>query len=71
MIQLTSLSSTIKSHLKHGTSVYMTIPVHLSSEKIPQIHHLLGLLGRQSHQTGQQIPVLALSNLVIQTVVHR
>jgi len=71
MIQLTSLSSTIKSDSKHDTSVYMTIPVHLSSERIPQIRHLLGLIGQQVHQTDQPIPDRALSNLVTQTVVHQ
>jgi hypothetical protein len=71
MRKLSFISSTIKIDLKHGTSVYMTIPVHLSSERIPQIHHLLGLIGHQSHQTDQPIPDRELSNLVTQTVVHR
>ena len=71
MRQLAFLSSTIKSHPKHDTSVYMTIPVHLFSEGIPQIRHLLGLIGQQSHQTDQPIPNRALSNLATQIAVHR
>jgi len=70
MIQLTSLSSTIKSHLKNDTSVCMTVPVHLSIGRIAQICHLLGLISQPSHQTYQPIPVRAISNLIAQTVVY-
>jgi hypothetical protein len=64
------ISPTIKSYPKYDTSVYMTIPVHLSGGRIPQICYLLGLLGQQSHQTDQPIPDRALSNLVKQSVVY-
>jgi hypothetical protein len=64
MIQFGFISSTIKSHPKHDTSVYLTIPVHLTSERIPQIRHLLGLISQQAHQTDQPVSNRALSNLV-------
>ena len=71
MIQFTSLSSIIKSYLKHDTSVYMAIPVHLSSERVPQICHLLGLIGRHLHKTDQLIPDRAKSNIAHQPTAHR
>ena len=71
MRQLTLISSTIKSNPKHEPSVYMTIPVHLSSEKMPHIGHRSHLISHRSFPIDQPIPPRARSNRTNPSADHR
>ena len=56
---------------KHEPSVYMTIPVHLSSEKTPQIGHRSDLISHRSFPIDQPIPPRARSNRTNPSTAHR
>ncbi len=71
MRELTLISSTIKFNPKHEPLGYVAIPVHLSSEKKPQIGHRLRLTSLRSHQTDQPIPYRARSNRTNPSATHR
>ena len=71
MRELTLILSTIKFNPKHEPLGYMAIPVHLSSERRPQIGHRLRLISLRSHQTDQPIPYRVRSNLTNPPAAHR
>jgi len=63
MRQPISTSSPAKPDPKHEGSAFMTMPVHLSREKMPQIDQRLPLISYQSHQTDLLIAHRTTSNL--------
>ncbi len=69
--QATLTQAAIESNPKHEPSVYMTLPVHLSSKRIHQIRHRLRLIRHRSHQTDRPIPHRARSNLANSPVLHQ
>jgi hypothetical protein len=71
MRELTLISSTIKSNPKHDPSVDMTIPVHLSTEKTPQICHRSDLISHRSLPEDQLILHQARYNHANLSVAHR
>jgi len=71
MRELTLISSAIKSNPKHEPSVYMTIPVHLSSEKMAQICHRSDLISHRSFPIDQPIPPIARTNRTNPSAVYR
>lgn len=56
MRQPISTSSPAQPDPKHEGSAFMTMPVHLSRETMPQIHHRLRLISYQSQPTDLRIP---------------
>jgi hypothetical protein len=70
MRQLTLISSTIKPNPKHEPSGYMTIPVHLSSEKTPQINRRLRLISHRLFPIDQPIPPRARFNHANLSAAH-
>ena len=66
---LTQLAT--ESNVKHDSTVDMTIPVHLYSEKTPQTLYRLHLISHRWYQKDQPIPHRARSNLVNLPTAHK
>ena len=71
MRELTLIQSAINPNTKNDPSVYMTTPVHLSSERRPQIGHRLRLISHRSFPIDQPIPPRARSNRTNPSAAHR
>ena len=69
--ELTLISSTIKSHLKHDSSGYMTIPVYPSGEEMTQINSRLSLISYRLFPIDQTVPPRARYNRTDLPVAYR